>query len=113
MRKFLIVYLIAGIASMALVMVFGSGANHDQLTVGASGCVMGLIGATAALMLRGWRREKALTAKRRLFAMVAIVAMQTVFDSVVPQVSMTGHLSGTVIGFVVVIGMRDRLGKKR
>src|SRR5882672_6029910 len=91
-RKFLLVYLLTGIGSMAVAMAFASGPNGEQMTVGASGSIMGLVGATGALMLRGWLREKALSAKRRLIAMLVIVAMQTVFDSVVPQVSMTAHL---------------------
>ena len=60
-------------------------------------------------MLRGWLREKAISAKRRLIAMLAIVAMQSVFDSMVPQVSMTAHLSGALIGFAAALILRDRL----
>jgi rhomboid protease GluP len=108
-RKFLLVYFLAGIGSMSLVMSVGSGPHNQQLTVGASGCVMGLIGATGALMLRGWLRDKALTARRRLIAMFLIIGMQTLFDAVVPQVSMTAHLSGAVIGFLVTMMLRDRL----
>jgi rhomboid protease GluP len=70
---------------------------------------MGLVGATGALMLRGWLREKALSAKKRLIAMFLIVAMQSVFDSVVPQVSMTAHLSGALIGMVATMILPDRL----
>lgn len=70
---------------------------------------MGLVGATGALMLRGWLREKALAAKRRLVAIVVIVSMQTLFDSVVPQVSMTAHLSGALIGFAATMVLGDRL----
>jgi len=110
-RKFLFVYLLAGIGSMAVVMAFASGPKGEQITVGASGSVMGLVGATAGLTLRGWLREKALSARRRLFAMFIIVAMQTVFDAMVPQVSMTAHLSGATIGFLLAIGLPDRLKK--
>lgn len=94
---------------MGMVMIFGTGPNGEQLTVGASGCIMGLVGATGALMLRGWLREKALAAKRRLLATLLIVSIQYVFDSVVPQVSMTAHLSGAFIGFAVTMLLRDRL----
>jgi rhomboid protease GluP len=107
--RFLLVYLLAGIGSMGVVVTFASGPHGQQLTVGASGCIMGIVGATGALMLRGWLREKALSAKRRLIGMVVIVAMQTVFDSVVTQVSMAAHLSGAIIGFVITLVLRDRL----
>src|SRR5262249_55942776 len=103
LRKFLLVYLLAGIGSMAVVLELWSGPEGRQMTVGASGCVMGLIGATAALMLRGWLRENARLAKRRLIVMVFIVATQTLFDAMVPQVSMAAHLSGAFIGFIGTI----------
>ena len=61
-------------------------------------------------MLRGWLREKAFSARRRLIGVVAIVAMQTGFDALIPQVSMTAHLSGAAIGFAIALLWRDRLG---
>jgi len=70
---------------------------------------MGLVGATGALMLRGWLREKALAARKRLMVVLLIVAMQIVFDSFVPQASMTAHLSGAFIGFAATMILRDRL----
>ena len=108
-RRFLLVYLLAGVGSMATVMAISSGANAESLTVGASGCVMGLVGATGSLMLRSWLRENALAAKRRLGLMLLIVSMQVLFDSVTPHVSMTAHLSGAIIGFAAVMILRDRL----
>jgi rhomboid protease GluP len=107
--RFLIVYLLAGIGSMGMVMSFGSGASPEQMTVGASGCIMGLVGATGALMIRGWLRERALSAKRKLVAVFLIIAMQTIFDAMIPQVSMTAHLSGALIGFATTVVLRDRL----
>ncbi len=85
-----------------------TGPDRAQLTAGASGCIMGLVGATGALMLRGWLYENALAAKRRLFAVVAIVLIQTAFDFVVPHVSMTGHLSGAFIGLITAMTLRER-----
>ena len=108
-RRFVTLYLIAGIGSMIVVTLFSSGPNGEQMTVGASGCIMGLVGATGALMLRAWRRDRALSAKRRLASMLLIVMMQSIFDSLVPQVSMTGHLSGALIGFVAALLLRDQL----
>ncbi len=112
-RRFLFVYLVAGISSMGFVMTYASGPNGEQLTVGASGAIMGLIGATGALMLRGWLREKAVSARRRLMATLLIVVMQTMFDAVVPNVSMAAHLSGAVMGFFLTLLFRDRLTTAR
>ncbi len=108
-RRFLLLYLLTGIGSMATVLVLSSGVSTYSLTVGASGSIMGLIGATAALMLRGWLREDAHAAKRRLGLMVLLVLMQVVFDSTMPQVSGTAHLSGVVIGFAIATVLADRL----
>lgn len=107
--RYVLVYLLCGVGSMGMVILLRFGPNGQQIAVGASGCIMGLVGATGALMLRGWLREKALSAKRRLAVVVVIVAMQTSFDAVVPQVSMTAHLSGVIIGFAVTMILRDRL----
>ena len=107
--RYLFVYLASGIGSMLVVMIFGSGPTGEQLTVGASGSVMALLGATGALMLFGWLRENADPARRRLILMVAILAMQVVFDALVPQVSMTGHLSGAALGLVLTAVLAYRL----
>jgi rhomboid protease GluP len=109
--RYLLLYSLTGVGSMAVVMLLGSGPEGDGLTVGASGCIMGLVGATGAIMLRGWRRENAFTAKRRLGSVLLVVVIQTLFDSVVPQVSMTAHLSGAMIGFVITLWLRDRLAQ--
>lgn len=111
-RKFITIYLLAGIGSMAFVMAFASGPAGERLTVGASGSVMGLVGATGALMLRGWLKEKAVAARKRLLVMIAFVAMQTAMDAVIPQVSMAAHLTGAAIGFVVTMLIGNQLGRR-
>ena len=74
--------------------------GKNEILVGASACVMGLVGSTGAILLRGWRRQKARIASRRLISVLFIIALQTLFDWVVPQVSMAAHLSGAIIGFL-------------
>jgi rhomboid protease GluP len=110
-RRYLMLYLLAGIGSMGAVLMLASGSGGDQVTVGASGCVMGLVGATGALMARAWMTDKSLSARRRLVAVLMILVMQTLFDLVVPQVSMTAHLSGALIGFAVAGMLPNRLKK--
>jgi rhomboid protease GluP len=111
-RKFLLVYFIAGVGAMAIVMRFASGPHGEQITVGASGSLMGLVGATGALMLKGWLRQKATIARRRLFDVIMIVILQTMFDSIVPHVSMAAHLSGVVLGFAATLFLRDRFSRE-
>jgi rhomboid protease GluP len=66
--------------------------------VGASGCIMGIVGAWAGYLLR--HRHIPL-ARERLWNVVMIVAIQVAFDRLTPQVSMSAHLCGLVTGFVV------------
>jgi rhomboid protease GluP len=98
--RFIIVYLVAGIGSMALVVV-ATPIGADHIVLGASGSIMGVVGATAAVYLRGWRRDRAAAAHRRLWMIITIVLFQTVFDIVTPQVSFLAHFGGACIGFLM------------
>ena len=108
-RRFGALYFLAGIGSMLAVVGLATGSAQQTLTVGASGCVMGVVGATGAIMLKGWRREKARVAWRRFVAVLMILILQTAFDWVVPEVSMTAHLSGALIGFASALFFKNRL----
>jgi rhomboid protease GluP len=94
--KFTISYLIAGLGSSAgVVLLCALNLTNADLLVGASGCVMGVIGVSAGLLLR--HRQSPL-AGRRLRNIVVIVALQTAFDLSTPQVSLAAHLSGFITG---------------
>ncbi|HYT60153.1 MAG TPA: rhomboid family intramembrane serine protease [Haliangiales bacterium] len=102
-RRFCLIYLLSGVGSMGTTLIWMTAAGGDQILVGASACVMGLVGGTGAILLRGWRQQKARIASRRLVSVLFIVALQTLFDWVVPQVSMAAHLSGLAIGFLTTL----------
>jgi rhomboid protease GluP len=97
--RFAACYLISGIGSGLGVVVlrFFAVTSSDQL-VGASGSVMGVVGAWAGLLLR---HRHLPSASHRLRSILIIVVMQTAFDLWTPQVSMTAHLSGLVTGLMV------------
>lgn len=101
--RYLLLYLVAGVgAGLVIVALAWLGLLPTrQLLVGASGGIMGLIGATGAVMLRGWRVEKARVAWQRLVVVVIIVTLQIVLDLLIPQTSLTAHLAGAVIGFML------------
>jgi rhomboid protease GluP len=97
--RFTICYLVAGIgSSAAVVMLRVVGLTQADELVGASGSVMGLVGAWAGFLLRN---RHAPLAGRRLQNILVIVAIQTAFDLSTPQVSMAAHLSGLLTGLII------------
>jgi membrane associated rhomboid family serine protease len=97
--RFFTCYLISGIGSSTGVVVLSilRFTNSDQL-VGASGCVMGIVGAWAGFLLR---HRHAPLARQRLNNIIMIVAIQIAFDVTTPQVSTSAHLCGLITGFLV------------
>jgi rhomboid protease GluP len=99
--KFVVSYLLSGLGSSAgVVLLWWLGLTKSDLLVGASGCIMGVIGVAAGLLLR--HRQTPL-AGRQLQNIIAIVAIQTAFDLWSPRVSLAAHLSGFISG--VAIGL--------
>lgn len=99
--RFGICYLLAGLGSgIGVLLLRLGGLNSAEQLVGASGCVMGLVGVWAGLLLR---HRHAPMAGRRLKNIVVIIAIQTAFDLSTPQISMAAHMSGLVTG--VALGL--------
>ncbi len=104
-------YLLTGLASSAgvLLLRFNDYSRPEQL-VGASGCVMGVVGVWAGYLVRH-RREP--FAGRRLRNIVLIVAVQVAFDLSTPQISMTAHLSGLAMGILLGLLVGPRFSRDR
>jgi rhomboid protease GluP len=100
--RYLIAYFLSGIGAM---IVYTYIAIHqgqpDQLLIGASAAIMGLIGVIGAFFFRGWRQEKSRLAAKRLQSILVIVLIQSLFDLTIPQVSGLSHILGVIIGFIV------------
>jgi rhomboid protease GluP len=106
--RFGICYLLSGLGSgLGVLFLRLIGLNSAEQLVGASGCVMGLVGAWAGLLLR--HRDSPL-AGRRLKNILMIVAIQTAFDLSTPQISMAAHMSGLVSGFALGLLFAPRRG---
>ncbi|MEQ8674419.1 MAG: rhomboid family intramembrane serine protease [Aggregatilineales bacterium] len=102
--RFLLIYFASGVgASAMIVLLTDAGYITPAVTVGASGAIMGLFGATAAILLIGWRVERVKVARQYLTRIAVIIVIQAVIDYFVPQTSFTGHLVGAVIGFGVTL----------
>ena len=99
--RFLVVYLISGLASMGLIVGLNYyGMHESSLVVGASGSVMGIIGATAGIYFISWLRTRALSSTQQLKNIGIILLLQAAFDLSTPQVSFTAHFGGVVMGFL-------------
>jgi membrane associated rhomboid family serine protease len=109
--RFALCYLISGLGSSAGVVAFGlfHPASAAQV-VGASGCVMGIVGAWAGFLLR---HRHAPRAKERLLNILLIIGIQTAFDFTTPQVSTTAHVSGLITGFIVGLLIAPRASTNR
>jgi len=95
--RFSFCYLLSGLGSTSGVIALTlTGLLRPSELVGASGCVMGIVGAWAGFLLRHRRAPRA---RERLLNILLIVAIQIVFDISTPQVSMAAHLCGLVTGF--------------
>jgi membrane associated rhomboid family serine protease len=92
-------YLFSGIgSSLAVALLTRYRFLQPVQLVGASGCIMGIVGAWGGFLLRN--RHLPLAA-RRLRNLVLIVLLQTAFDIITPRVSMSAHLGGLACGFLL------------
>jgi membrane associated rhomboid family serine protease len=112
--RFALYYLLSGLgSSIGVLLLKWSIAYRPEQLVGASGCVMGIVGVWAGYLVRH-RHEP--FAGRRLKNIALIVAIQTAFDLSTPQISMAAHLSGlatgVVLGLLVTLGARARSGAR-
>jgi rhomboid protease GluP len=103
--RFIAIYVISGVGAMlGVVSAAQFGLISDALLVGASGAIMGLVGAQAAILLRE-HNKGARVASRGLRNIGFVVATQVIFDQLMPQVSGTAHLGGLAIGFLTTFGL--------
>jgi len=108
-RRYLGLYLLTGIGAMVLYtgisLNFGGG---DRLLIGASAAIMGMLGAIAAILLRGWIYEASSLARRRLQLVAIAIGFQLCFDLLVPQVSILAHILGLIVGFFLTLTLNNK-----
>lgn len=99
--RFLACYLISGLGSTAgVILLTLLHWIHPEKLVGASGCIMGVVGAWAGFLLQ---HRHAPETRRQLNNILLIIAVQIAFDRSTPQVSMPAHLCGLATG--VLLGL--------
>jgi membrane associated rhomboid family serine protease len=104
--RFVVCYMISGLGSGAgvLGLTLMDLVQPAQL-IGASGSIMGIVGAWAGFLMR---HRHAPYAKQRLVNVAMIVAIQIAFDLSTPQVSMAAHLCGLIAGFLLGLILAPR-----
>ena len=105
----LLIYLLSGIGSTAGVLVLARlGWVEDEILVGASGAIFGLVGAQLVLRARSFLQHRSTQAAQRLGDLGWGIALQIVFDIVTPQVSIAGHASGLAAGILLTFALTPR-----
>jgi membrane associated rhomboid family serine protease len=104
--RFAVCYLISGLASSAgVVGLTILGFVQVSQLVGASGCIMGIVGTWAGFLVR---HRHVPQARQRLGNIVMIIVIQVAFDLSTPQVSMAAHLCGLIAGFFLGLILAPR-----
>ena len=91
--RFLTLYVVSGITGSAGVMLFS---NEHGMTVGASGAIFGLLGASAVVAFKSGGDFQGL---------LTLLAINLVITFTVPMISWQGHLGGLLGGALVGAGM--------
>ena len=103
---FFVCYAVSGLgSSIAIVLLTRLRLLDPVQLVGASGCIMGVVGTWAGFLLR--HRHLPL-ARQRLRNIFIIVLLQLAFDVVTPRVSMSAHLGGLFTGFLLGLAVPAR-----
>ncbi|MFI6640465.1 rhomboid family intramembrane serine protease [Streptomyces sp. NPDC050504] len=91
--RYLVLYLVSGFAGSALAYLL---ANPSGFTLGASGAIFGLFGATAVLMRR---------MNYDMRPVIALLVINLIFTFGASGISWQAHIGGLVAGVVVGAGM--------
>ncbi len=106
--RFAVAYLVSGIGSTAgVVLLTLLRILPPADLVGASGSVMGIVGAWAGFLVR---HRHIWHAKQRLLNILLIIVIQIAFDFYTPEVSSTAHICGLVTGFLIGLYLRPGRG---
>lgn len=112
--RFCVVYFSSGFAGTAVYLALALLSPHGEKVslVGASGCIMGLLGAHAAVMLRVWLKHRIALARQMFLRLLAMIGLQVVFDLTTPQIAALAHGAGLAFGFLCALGLRDELSSR-
>jgi rhomboid protease GluP len=107
--RFALIYFVSGCAGSAAYLVLSLFNLQLVHLVGASGCIMGLLGANAAVMLRVWLRHRVRVARDTFLRLLVVVGLQVTFDYTTPQVAGLAHALGLAGGFLCALLLPDAI----
>lgn len=94
-NKYILVYFLSGIGSSLLIWWLGKG---NQVTIGASGALFGILGAVLLLTYLKPRWFTPLGIKNiRMLSLINII-----FTFLIPNISIYGHLGGLITGIILI-----------
>jgi len=94
--KTMVIYFISGIAGN----LFSSLVQPHSISVGASGAIMGLLGANLAEVIVRANKYDAMQRKVSIGSLVFIIVITMIF-STAPFIDWSAHLGGVVLGFAL------------
>ena len=104
--RFTLCYFLSALgSSLGVVALCRFGLMETGSLVGASGAVMGIVGAWAGFLAM---HRHVPMARRRLLNVALIVVVQTLFDLYFPQVSLSAHICGLTSGFILGLLLAPR-----
>ncbi len=112
--RFSLIYLFSGFAgSVVYLCLAWYQIGEAHALVGASGCIMGLLGATVAVMVRAWFKQRAPMAKQILLRLLVVILLQVTFDYNTPQVAGLAHALGLLGGFLAGLFLHEGVSARR
>ncbi len=93
---FLVLYLITGIGASVVSIHW----NHDAVSLGASGAIFALLGATLAFFVRHRREMPDALFRGQLRTMLMLIGINLVLGFTIPHVDNSAHLGGLGLGFL-------------
>lgn len=100
--RYLVAYFVSGVGAMTIFsLVSIKLGNTDQILVGASAAIMGLIGVICAMFLQKWWKEKSRVSAHRLQMLLLVIGLQFIFDWNIPEVSILSHFLGLIVGLTI------------
>ena len=103
--RYAAIYLLSGILSNIVSMVFHVATGQIVVSAGASGAIYGLLGAMTCLAFFGKSGIEGIY-KKRIPLMLILVIAGSIFGE--PNVDYIGHISGLLIGFAITFIIMPR-----